>query len=94
MEEIIRDLYCEICGPIRNKSGAMVSLVEFLKNKEDSLELPDFVKGLVDAAYSAKEDYMQSNERISKILGRLPPDKLKEFGEYMVEYFKNIDESQ
>jgi hypothetical protein len=83
MDELARDLYVEMCGPIRNLGTPIVNLVALCKQPDVYSNLPESVRIMVDIAAKAIEEYKEANDRVEKIFQRLPPPILEKYGDYI-----------
>jgi hypothetical protein len=83
MDELARDLYIEICGPIRNLGIPLINLVALCKHKDVYPNLPELVREIVDITAKATAEYQEANDRISEIFNRLPEETLQRFMDYM-----------
>ena len=84
MDKILRDLFVEMCGPVRNSLTPVQNLISYCKEKEVYEDLPETVKYLVDIAESAMKRCQGADKRISEIFQRLGRETLKRYCDYML----------
>ncbi len=82
MDELARDLFCEMCGPIRNSVGPVLNLIVYCKQKDVYDTLPELVRHLVDVADEAMQKYQELDDRVSEIFQRLPKETLQRYADH------------
>lgn len=82
LDNVLRDLYIEICGPIRNDGGSMICFVEVCQDGRFG-KIPEYLKNAAKAAKKASDEFMASNNRISDAMDKLPEGKTREYDEYI-----------
>lgn len=79
-DNVLKELYCQVTDELRNIVNPFFSLVEVCEIEYD--KLPEIVKEIVKPAKQNIERYKRLDVKISKILGKLPEEKRKEYYEY------------
>lgn len=93
-EQALKELYAELCGPLRNSLQGLLNFVDICNNEKFKKELPSLLQESATNAKVCMGGLRSTSENMGKILMSLPPKKLAEFNKYMAEKTQKSSEQE